>query len=383
MPFVGKLVEFKDSKGRVAGRVGPTYLYPKEAAAALLAAGFESADAITALAVMKEESWLSPDAEGDLLIQDDTWGPSVGVMQIRSREPEHGRGTGRDATVLKSVPRNLTEAKNLHDASGFKPWSAYTRIDKATRRPVYEKHLPWAESVVLSVRMTPKEVETLPTSQNGWPASSSPGTIGVRPFVVGGASFPGGVKSGDVATVLRYVAEQFHVRVEPLHAGWCWGYANRSIRGSGTTSNHASATAIDCNAPDHPLGKRGTFSAAQVKEIRAILAEVDGVVRWGGDYGGRADEMHFEINANAARVAAVAARLSGKEEYVPTKEEWDALVQDVSDIKTYLGSKDPAKAGAAVGRGSILSDVDWKVKEAERGNFDHKTGAKDPSPGDA
>jgi hypothetical protein len=46
-----------------------------------------------------------------------------------------------------------------------------------------------------------------------------------------------------------------------------------------------------------------------VAEIHRILAEVDGVVRWGGDYKNRADEMHFEIDAGQEEVARVAERL--------------------------------------------------------------------------
>src|SRR5690606_34980535 len=44
--------------------------------------------------------------------------------------------------------------------------------------------------------------------------------------------------------------------------------------------------------------------------LRRILDDLGGVVRWGGDYSGRKDEMHFEINANAARVAQVARSLA-------------------------------------------------------------------------
>ncbi len=33
------------------------------------------------------------------------------------------------------------------------------------------------------------------------------------------------------------------------------------------------------------------------------------MIRWGGDYSGRIDSMHFEVNASAAKVAAVAVKL--------------------------------------------------------------------------
>jgi hypothetical protein len=149
------------------------------------------------------------------------------------------------------------------------------------------------------------------TSQNGWPVNPA------RTYrQVPGSTVRLTVADGPAGDVLMYVAAQFDRRVEDID--WKssrgefddWGWADRPIRGSNQTSNHASATAIDLNATRHPLGVRGTFSDAQVVEIRKILAEVGHVVRWGGDYASRADEMHFEINANYDRVKAVADRLA-------------------------------------------------------------------------
>jgi hypothetical protein len=100
--------------------------------------------------------------------------------------------------------------------------------------------------------------------------------------------------------------------VEPLVAGWCWGFSFRQNRNAANLSCHSSATAIDLNAPRHPNGKRGTFTKAQVAEIRRILAEVGNVVRWGGDFAGTPDEMHFEIVASPATVGMVAGRLNPK-----------------------------------------------------------------------
>ena len=145
------------------------------------------------------------------------------------------------------------------------------------------------------------------TSQNGWPIITDPDLLDERP--VAGVTFPNGVRLGDVATVLHYLAEQFHERVEHLHAGWCWGWYIRRIEGSTAYSNHSSGTAIDLNAPDHPLGASGTFTAAQEARIGAILLELEGVVRWGGRYSGRKDEMHFEIIKGAAVVSAVANKI--------------------------------------------------------------------------
>ena len=149
-----------------------------------------------------------------------------------------------------------------------------------------------------------------PRSQNGWPVNP--------PLVtrtVPGTDVRLRVAQGPAGEVLIHVASQVSSRVENIsmnsEAGERddWGYAHRNVRGSEAVSNHASGTAIDLNATRHPLAVRDTFTPEQSAEIRRILAEVDNVVRWGGDYRGRADEMHFEIVGSQEEVAAVAARL--------------------------------------------------------------------------
>jgi D-alanyl-D-alanine carboxypeptidase-like protein len=151
----------------------------------------------------------------------------------------------------------------------------------------------------------------MPVSYNGWTASANPADIGIGSLTVAGVAFPGGVRTGNVAVVLGYVAQRFHSTVEHLVPGWCWGYNYRLNRNAANLSCHSSGTAIDCNAPRHPNGVRGTFNAAEVRAIRTILAAVAPVVDWGGDFTGTADEMHFEISGSAAQVAAVADRIRG------------------------------------------------------------------------
>lgn len=148
-------------------------------------------------------------------------------------------------------------------------------------------------------------------SYNGWPASKDPHAIGVVHLDLPGHpnAFPPGVKGGDVAIVLGYVATMLHKRVEPLGEG-CWGYSYRKNRNANNLSCHASGTAIDYNAPKHPNGKHGTWTAAQIAEVRKILAEVGGVVKWGEDFHGTVDGMHFEIHGSGDQVHAVAVRLT-------------------------------------------------------------------------
>lgn len=150
-------------------------------------------------------------------------------------------------------------------------------------------------------------------SQNGWPVAPLR-----RSRRVPGTQVSLTVADGAAGDVLMYVAAQFNGRVEDIDNARGglddWGYAYRPIRGSTETSNHASGTAIDLNATRHPLGVKNTFSHAQQAAIHAILQEVDFVVRWGGDYSGRVDEMHFEINAPEFKVKRVAERLKGGDE---------------------------------------------------------------------
>jgi uncharacterized protein YukE len=147
-------------------------------------------------------------------------------------------------------------------------------------------------------------------SQNGWPVNPPRSA-----HTIPGTNVRVTVADGDAGDVLMHVLGQVNSRVEgvelngPAGEHDDWGYADRNVRGAQSISNHASATAVDINATRHVLGAQGTFTPAQTQEIRTILGEVDNVVRWGGDYTGRRDEMHFEIIGSQAEVAAVAARL--------------------------------------------------------------------------
>jgi peptidoglycan hydrolase-like protein with peptidoglycan-binding domain len=159
----------------------------------------------------------------------------------------------------------------------------------------------------------------MPTSYNGWSASSDPRTLNITPLIVAGESFSPGVRGGDVHTVFGYLAEQFHRRVEPLikrewHQADDWGYAYRPNRNANNLSCHASGTAIDINATRHPNDRSGTFTRQQIAEIREILRELSNVIRWGGDFSGTKDEMHFEIAGSPTQVYAVAERIRRAEE---------------------------------------------------------------------
>jgi hypothetical protein len=179
------------------------------------------------------------------------------------------------------------------------------------------------------------------SSQNGWPVDST-GAKQDRNPVYGDIKVPNGVLEGDVATVLRWVARRWNDTVEPLVAGSCWGWFVKNIEGSSTISNHASGTAIDLNADQHPMGIAASknMTAKQITACHAIEAASGGVVRWGGDFS-RPDPMHWEIVGSAAATAAFAKKLGSEEDDMLVKkgdsgEEvkfWQMVLNDVDDAK--------------------------------------------------
>lgn len=190
-------------------------------------------------------------------------------------------------------------------------------------------------------------------SYNGWPAFKDP-TGKLTKLVVAGEEFAPGVLSGDVFTVLQYVANAMHERVEPIiKAGWHeaddWGWNYRENRNANNLSCHASATADDYNATRHPNGKRGTFTPEQAREIRKICAEVKNVVRWGGDFTGTVDEMHFEICANEVAVRVAANWVRGVLGPIPALSsgpflEYDMRGPEVRRLQEILTTRYPAYA---------------------------------------
>jgi hypothetical protein len=148
------------------------------------------------------------------------------------------------------------------------------------------------------------------TSQNGWPVDTS-GAKQDRAPLIRDIVVPNGVLAGDVAAVFRWLAAEYDAKVERLVAGTCWGWFVKPIEGGSSVSNHASGTAVDFNADRHPMGQAPTasFSSKQIAACRAIVAAAGGVLRWGGDYSGRKDGMHWEINASAAAVKAFAKKI--------------------------------------------------------------------------
>lgn len=160
-------------------------------------------------------------------------------------------------------------------------------------------------------------------SENGWQlldADTAGQLPHLRRWTVPGADRALTLRDGAAGFVLVHLATVFHRRIEPLAVldpTWDdWGWAPRPIRGGTKPSNHGSGTAEDLNATRHPLGTApaSTFTAAQVRKIRRHLATTyAGCIRWGGDYHGRPDPMHFELapGTTLPQVEQLARQLGG------------------------------------------------------------------------
>lgn len=94
----------------------------------LLAAGFTRAQAIIMAAIGLAESGGNDTALGDLALQNTTWGPSIGLYQIRTLKADTGTGGMRDIATLTGDDLRQAQAAYAISRSGtdFTPWTVYT-----------------------------------------------------------------------------------------------------------------------------------------------------------------------------------------------------------------------------------------------------------------
>ena len=131
----------------------------------------------------------------------------------------------------------------------------------------------------------------------GWPSDN-----GSKMTTVRAAGIAVSVRS-ELAPLIDWLLNQTAAQGYGLRHGECWGFANRAIRGTDRPSNHSWGLAVDLNAPANPM------SAQLVTDMPPSMVELwkSKQFRWGGDYRGRKDAMHYEFMGtpdDARRLAA-------------------------------------------------------------------------------
>ncbi|MEU7717861.1 hypothetical protein [Streptomyces tibetensis] len=150
-------------------------------------------------------------------------------------------------------------------------------------------------------------------STNGWEMeriADDRGHIYTRP--VPGTPVTGvQLRMGDVETVLVHVIRRFHYEIDELRRGDVTGWRHPSkVRKGLAESNQASGTAVQIRPGSYPSGLRGGFFPQQEAVIRDILADCEGVIRWGGD-DKRPDEALFYVDTapGDSRLARIAEKI--------------------------------------------------------------------------
>lgn len=143
-----------------------------------------------------------------------------------------------------------------------------------------------------------------------------------------------------------------------------WGYAHRYISGTTTWSNHAWGLAVDANAIRNPYVKR-LVTEFDPRWVRWLLAgKYKNLIRWGGDYSGRKDAMHFEFMGTPAQARALTALLRASSK--PTKRPVQRNPYPVPNFAVPFG------LGA---KGSKVQYVQWALGLEPDGDYGPKTKA--------
>ncbi|OKI04845.1 hypothetical protein A6A06_09020 [Streptomyces sp. CB02923] len=126
-------------------------------------------------------------------------------------------------------------------------------------------------------------------SANGWPVLDHAESFGIE-----GSGRSVRLATGPAAVILLHVARRFHYEIDGLREGDVQGHTRSRDILQRYESNHLSGTAIAIRPRAYPVGVKGGLYPRELVVVRDILAELDGVVAWGGDFG-TPKESHFEI----------------------------------------------------------------------------------------
>ena len=132
-------------------------------------------------------------------------------------------------------------------------------------------------------------------SVNGWPVLAE-----ATEYDIEGSGQSVRLADGDASVLLLHVARRFHYEIDQLRRGDVQGHRpSRHMQiqvqvQERYESNYLSGTAIAIRPDAYPVGVKGGLYPHELLVVRDILTELDGAVRWGGDFG-TPKESHFEI----------------------------------------------------------------------------------------
>lgn len=131
-------------------------------------------------------------------------------------------------------------------------------------------------------------------------------------------------------------------------------YNPRKIRGSATKwSNHAYGAAIDLNAAENGFGKgKGNIPQPVIDAFKRQGA------RWGGDYRGRTDPMHFEFCEAISRPIGVMGdpMAAGDSDSFPETEESEERPGFFRRVRNWV-----VGGLSTIGFGGLGAMTDWQV----------------------
>ena len=115
------------------------------------AAGFRGLGLVRSVAIAIAESSLNQNAVGDISLQTEKWGPSVGLWQIRTLKPAYLHlEPVRDYTKLFNPLENAKAAYQISKGgTDFSAWSTYVNNSYAKYIANVEKAIPAAGGLLL------------------------------------------------------------------------------------------------------------------------------------------------------------------------------------------------------------------------------------------
>ncbi|RKT52850.1 hypothetical protein [Saccharothrix australiensis] len=146
----------------------------------------------------------------------------------------------------------------------------------------------------------------------GRPVQARPDRVAT--YQIEGSDASVALPAGPAAAVLLHVARRFHYEIGTLRAGDVTGYATGPSAGDPFEAVYRAGTALAIRPSMYPAGATGGLFPHEVAIVRDVLAECEGVVRWGGDHPKTPKEGHFQLDVPPRDPALerVARKLGGQ-----------------------------------------------------------------------